>query len=243
MTDIHSHVLPKTDDGAATYMESLDMLRIARSKGTKRMVCTPHFYNPRIGHVDKDRVFDIFEGLKARAAGIDVEILLGSEVFCSDLFLRELPMKNFFTINGTDYLLVEFDFHDDIDRVLFAVDIITKAGYIPIIAHPERYSFLRRDEYYVEKFLSMGALFQVNTTSLAGMHGERAFDFAAWMLDNRYVAAVASDAHDTSFRSPDIRGAYMWLYGNTGFSKTYAEELFFDNPEAIISGQKIITRW
>ena len=57
----------------------------------------------------------------------------------------------------------------------------------------------------------------------------------------RFASFVASDAHDTLYRSPDLRSAYMWIYGN--YSKTYAEELFFDNPEALISGQKIITRW
>ncbi len=241
MVDIHSHVLPKTDDGAATFFESLDMLRIARAKGTKKLVCTPHFYNPRTGFFDKERTLKTFAGLKARCAGIDIELMLGCEVFCSDLFLREIPQKNFFTINDTNYLLVEFEFNDDADRVAFAIDIITKAGYMPVIAHPERYTFLWRDEYYVQKYLSKGAILQLNTSSLAGFHGEHAFNFATRMLEEKYAAVVASDAHDTTYRSTDLRAAYMWVYGN--FSKSYAEELFFDNPEAIISGQKIITRW
>lgn len=241
MVDIHSHVLPKTDDGSASYHESLDMLRIAVAKGTKKIVCTPHFYNPRTGFFDKEKTLQTFEGLKSRAFSLDIELLLGCEVFCSDLFLREIDKKNFFTVNGTDYLLVEFDFDDDVDRVLFALDVLTEAGYKPIIAHPERYSFLRRDEYYVEKFISKGAMFQLNTSSLAGFHGERAFNFADWMIRQRYASFVASDAHDTTYRSPELRSAYMWIYAN--YSKVYAEDLFFDNPQAVVSGQKIITRW
>lgn len=241
MVDIHSHVLPKIDDGSSSFYESLDMLRISGAKGTKKMICTPHFYNPRTGFFDKKRTVEVFEGLKSRSYNLGIELLLGCEVFCSDLFLREINKKNFFTLNGTDYLLVEFDFKDDIDRVLFAIDIITEAGYIPVVAHPERYSFLRRDEYYVEKFLSKGVLFQLNTSSLAGFHGERAFNFADWMLRQKFASFVASDTHDTAYRSPDLRSAYMWIYGN--YSKDYAEELFFDNPEALVSGQKIITRW
>ena len=241
MVDIHSHVLPKTDDGAATFLESLEMLRFARLNGTKKLVCTPHFYNPRIGFVDKERTAKYFDKLKVESLNLDIELLLGSEVFCSDLFLRELEKREFFTLNGTEYLLIEFDFADDVDRVLFALDIITEAGYIPIIAHPERYRFLKRDEYYVQKLLSKGAFLQINTTSLAGLHGEDTARFACWLLEKRYASVVACDAHDTAFRTTDLKSAFMWVYGN--FSKQYAQDLFFDNPEAIVSGQKIITRW
>lgn len=241
MVDIHSHILPKTDDGAATMLEALDMLRAARRNGTKKIVCTPHFYNPRIGYVDKVRTKRIFDDLKEQAKELDIEILLGSEVFCSDLFIEEIGKKEFFTLNGTDRLLIEFDFFDNFDRVLFAIDAVKKAGYVPVVAHPERYAFLMNDEYFVQKLLSEEAILQINTTSLSGKHGEQVADFACLLLEKQYTCAVASDAHDLGFRPTDMKSAFIWVYSH--FPKDYAEELFFDNPQAIISGEKIIKRW
>ncbi len=241
MIDIHSHILPKTDDGSATLAESLDLLRLAKKTGTNKIVLTPHFYNPRIGYVDKKEVISSYERLREKAKDIDIELLLGSEVFCSDRFLREIKENNFLTVNNTDYLLVEFDFHDDFDRMIFSLELIKDFGYKPIIAHPERYTFLRTDEYFVKTALSKGALFQVNTSSLAGLHGENAARFANFLLQNEFASVVASDAHDITYRNTDLQKAFMWIYGN--FSKSYAEKLFFENPEKIITGKEISVRW
>lgn len=241
MIDIHSHVLPNIDDGASTFFESLELLYLAVKKGTKKIVLTPHLYNPRIGYVDKNKIKIAFEKYKQQAAEINIELLLGSEVFCSNLFLKKIGENNFFTVNNTQYILVEFDFNDDIDRVLFALDLITDAGYRPIIAHPERYYFLRQNTSQVKQIILKGGLLQINKTSLSEKNGLDCYKFAMWLLSNEYVSFVASDAHDMQYRTTDMQHSFMKIYSQ--FSKKYAENLFFNNPDAAISGKKINTRW
>lgn len=240
MVDIHSHLLPHFDDGASTLFESLELLRLAVKKGTKKIVLTPHLYNPRIGYVDKNKMEIAFEKYKQQAAEINIELLLGSEVFCSNFFLKKIHEHDFFTINNTAYLLLEFDFYDDIDRVLDALDVITAAGYRPIIAHPERYHFLRQNAFGIKRIMAKGGLLQINKTSLLKQNGEDPHDFAMWLLSNEYVSFVASDAHDMQYRTTDMQRSFMKIYSEV--SKKYAENLFFNNPEAVVSGNEIYTR-
>ncbi len=242
MVDLHTHILPGIDDGARVMDESLDMLNIAAKTGTDKLAVTPHLFNPRIGNVDIQEVRSRFGALKNAAAenGIKTEIFLGSEVFCSDEFLNTLSDKNFFTLNGTDYLLVEFPFEETTDQIINGASAVINAGYRPIIAHPERYKFLRHNEICTARLIRKGCLFQLNTSSLAGVHGRSAKEFSMWMLENRVADFVSSDAHDTEFRSPDIEEAFMWIY--KVFSKTYAEDLFFNNPQAVLSGKDINKR-
>ncbi len=235
MVDIHSHVLPYFDDGASTLFESLELLRLAEKKGTKKLVLTPHLYNPRIGPVDIRKVKTAFDEYKKQAAGINVELFLGSEVFCSNLFLKTIAEKKFLTINNTRYLLVEFYFNDDIERVLLALDIITKAGYIPIIAHPERYDFLMKSPSCAERMIARGGLLQINGTSLLKNELD-AYEFATWLLEKGYVSFVASDAHDVQYRTTNLQPSFTKVYSE--FSKKYAENIFYNNPDAVISGKK-----
>lgn len=241
MVDIHSHVLPNIDDGASTLFESLDLLRLAAKKGTKKIVLTPHSFNPRIGYIDKNRIITAFQDYKHQAAEIDIELFLGSEVFCSDSFLKTFSEKNFLTINNTQYLLIEFYFNDDIERVLLALDLITKAGYIPIIAHPERYHFLMKNTSSLKQIISKGGLLQINSTSISSKAGLGSYEFAMWLLSEGYVSFVASDAHDMQHRTTNIQPSFMKIFSE--LSKRYAEDLFFNNPSAVISGQNINTRW
>lgn len=242
MVDLHTHILPSVDDGARVIEESLDMLRIAAQNGTDNLVITPHMFNPRIGLVEYENVKNIFLSLKqiANNEGIKTELYLGCEVFCSDWFFEEIEKKEFFTINGTDYLLLEFDFNEDSRNICNAADAVIKAGYRPVIAHPERYTYFRRDMLCSQKLINKGCVFQVNKTSLSGVHGHSAKEFSMWMLENRMASLIASDAHDTEFRAPDLEETFMWIY--RFISKSYAEDLFFNNPQAILDGKDIILK-
>ena len=237
MIDIHTHILPGIDDGAQTLEEAVDMLKRSSDSGTDKLILTPHFYNPRIGYVDKNDVYDVFTSLKEAASHINIELFLGSENFCSDLFLDEIDKKQFYTINDTEYLLIEFPFNGNMNDMYDAVDKIISCGYRPIIAHPERYPFFRHSEMGIDRLLNKGCLFQINKTSLLNLHGRSAGEFALWMLDNQLASFVATDTHDTVYRTSDLDETFMWLYRS--FSKAYAEDLLFNNPERLLSGKDI----
>lgn len=241
MVDIHTHVLPYVDDGASTLYESLDMLRLAEKTGTKKLVMTPHFYNPRIGHMNKEKIVNAFNEYCKKAAECKVELFLGSEVFCSNLFLSEIQKKNFLTVNQTEYIMIEFGFDFGTEYMLSALDTITNAGYRPIIAHPERYIELKQEPYVAEQLIRKGGLLQVNTTSIMMPKSTEMNRFTMWLLDNRLVSFVSSDAHDIIYRSTNMQKAFTKVYGE--ISKEYAEKLFFENPEAVVSGNNLISIW
>ncbi len=236
MIDIHNHILPGIDDGSKTLEESLEMINIAKSRGTKKMIVTPHLFNPRIGYVDVDDVKGAFSDLK-QSNKTEVELFLGSEIFCTDLFLDQIDQKQFITINDTDYILVEFPFDSDTDDIVVWTKEIIRHGYHPIIAHPERYKNVRRNGVIAEKLVNKGALLQINATSLFNIHGHSANEYAMWLLENELVSFVASDAHDMIYRNTDLEEAFVLLY--RCFSKKYAEDLLFNNPQLLLSGNKI----
>ena len=100
---------------------------------------------------------------------------------------------------------------------------------------------MRRNASFVKDIVAKGGLLQINKTSLSEKNGLDCYDFAMWMLHNEYVTFVASDAHDIEYRTTNMQYSFMKIYNE--LSKKYAENLFFNNPDAAISGKKINTRW
>jgi tyrosine-protein phosphatase YwqE len=93
----------------------------------------------------------------------------------------------------------------------------------------------------VKQILSKGALLQINKTSLFPKNGFEIYDFTMWLLSKGYASFVASDAHDMQYRTTDMQRSFMKIFSEV--SKKYAEDLFFNNPNAVILGEKINTRW
>ncbi len=233
-TDIHMHIIPDVDDGANDMKEALSMLEKASSEGIKTIIATPHsgafdgLFNP---------VKKRYEALKeiAREKGITIDLRLGAEICVGSKdiksVIRNLKKKKYPTMNGTGYVLIEFDLcTDDFCDAEFCVSELTERGYTPIIAHAERYSYTV-DQIY--ELAEIGCLIQVNYSDvLPGQFKSSDCDKANKMLKDQRVDFLSTDAHGIEWRKPEIQRAIVYLYEN--YDKAYLDKVLFENPKKLI---------
>lgn len=234
MIDIHTHVLPKVDDGSPHLIESIKMLKQAEADGIVAVVCTPHIL--KVADFEREGMyFKRLEELQemARNEGIKVDLYLGSEIYIQPEldFSSQMATLN----NNGRYFIVEFPM-GSIPR--FVAEMFFKLiadGKIPIIAHPERnVGFLRHPEF-AYGFVQRGALLQLNAGSLRGHFGPEVKRLAMTLLDHNLVHFVASDCHNSQRRKCKLKAARDWVVEKWGTD--YADELFLKNPQRAIKGE------
>ena len=241
IVDIHTHILPGVDDGAENFDEAIEMLRIAQNNGTTDIVLTPHYLTRDMRGVTFSKV-DIssrFEIFKEAVSSYfpKLNLYLGAETHAISNLYEAIEGDQIITINNTNYVLLEFGFSDHIRRAYNASISLMERGYIPIIAHPERYDFVKKDPLSIMEFVDLGALLQINSGSLAGDYGTASKDIALIYLDEGIATTVSSDGHSIFQRTPDLSEAFAFV--SSAFSETYAEDLFSRNPLSIIRGKRV----
>ena len=222
--DLHTHVLPGVDDGAQTMEIALQMLENAAASDVQYLAVTPHFLHSRALPEMEKR----FRELRKAAAGIPVELAFGAEVRVSEHFSEYLPEGKIPTLNGSRYLLTEFPADFDANLFSEALDCIQSRGYVPLIAHPERYNAVCNQPEIVGQWLDMGCHLQLTSGSVLGEYGKTIQRTAAFLLHNDLVACVASDAHGLHSRSNFLLNVYDHL--SVRYSKQYAQCLMYTNP-------------
>jgi len=235
LIDIHCHPLPETDDGASSFDVATAMLQMSAADGVTHVVATPHC-NFRYA-------FDHHENMKKaaqlQAAVGDVpQILLGCDFHLSYDNIRRLTEERVpFSINGTQYVLVEFDDHfipEQMERVFYEIQV---AGFTPILTHPERNEVCRRKLQNIFNWIGRGCLVQVTAQSYTGGFGSEALQTVERLLDLNMIHIMASDAHDTKHRPPLLSPAYKKVAQERG--EHLADLLFTRNPEAVIHGKAL----
>ena len=239
MVDIHSHILPFVDDGSDSLEASYEMLKSAREASTTAIVMTPH---SNLYEYDKNLlyemqfVFDAFKQ-KAQAQGIDIEIYLGAEVF-ADSNITDLARHRLVpTINDSRFMLIEFDFYSSPNYITDVVRALSKMGFVPIIAHPERYECVKKFHFLSMEFMNCGGLLQINKGSLTGDFGPAARHTAFELINHRTAQFVASDAHSCASRNADMELAYDIVAQD--FDSATAERIFTVNPGVIIGNGRL----
>lgn len=238
MIDIHCHILPNVDDGSESLEESIEMAKIAESEGITRIVNTSHChfdFKYKKGNELKLELEKFNQALKEE--NINIEVLLGNELYYTRDLIERFNELDFFSMNNSKYILMEFspiNFPKNIEDVIYEIKI---RGYIPIIAHAERYKQVQEDVNIVLDCIKEGALIQVNASSILGKNGEKAEDTSKKLLDNNMVHFVATDAHSSNRRRPLIKDSYNYILKNYG--KEVSEKLFIENPTAVIENRDI----
>lgn len=193
MIDFHCHILPGVDDGAKNLEASLALLRQEKEAGVTRVYLTPH-QNKNTHRVEELR--QSFETLREAAKDIGIELLLGAEIYYYPGMVADLKAGKLLTMNNTKFVLVEFSFKTETD-VSEAIYELKVAGYEPIVAHVERYTYLKKGDYFEIK--DSGCYIQVNTSSLDhfSLSGP-----VKYLIKNGMVDFIGSDCH-----SPEKRPA------------------------------------
>ncbi|HTY84702.1 MAG TPA: CpsB/CapC family capsule biosynthesis tyrosine phosphatase [Silvibacterium sp.] len=235
MIDIHHHLLFGLDDGPVDIETSLEMIEMAVRDGITHIVCTPHAnarwaFNPAINRQKLDEL-----NLRMKSK---VTLGLGCDFHLSyDNIEDALNNRDKYTINGKQYLLVEFadlmiptSLNDSFYEMLVA-------GLQPIITHPERNFTIQKHPERMKEWLRGGCLVQVTAASLTGRFGRTAQAMAMQFLEKDWVHFLATDAHSLQGRPPILREAYEIVAKR--FGKDTAERLCVENPRAAFYGEEL----
>ncbi len=218
--------------GLSTLEDSITMLDIAAQSGTTGIVATSHanteyFWDPGV-------VLARLAQLQA-AVGNRIQVYSGCELHLTfDNINDAIAHPTKYTINHRQWLLVEFS-----DLIIFQnsseiMERLRQGGMLPIIAHPERNQILQNRFETLEEWVREGAFLQITAQSVLGTFGSAARKFSERLIEKGLVHFVASDAHDTSYRTPKLDDAFAWLEGRYG--QEYATLVTTINPQGTIEG-------
>ena len=238
--DMHTHILPGLDDGSQSMDQTRSMLKYASDEGIRVIVATPHFgiRNPGFRIEEAEQVLSEVQAEADRITP-GIRILLGNELLYTEGIVDSLVRGEAKTIGGTSYALVEFRTSDSYDKICKCVQEFKWNGYIPLIAHLERYRCLEGNLSYVENLVRMGAVIQINCRSFmggtnntdsidqgsrrrglfskksepSGFFLEEKTGWARELLRSGMVHLIASDCHDDGIRRPVYRSALEAMEG------------------------------
>ena len=236
MLDIHHHLLAGLDDGATSLDISLEMARIAVAEGITHVVCTPHANGQYV--YDRRLVEHKIAELQWRLDEEEIPLKLGRgcDFHMSYDNIQEAkvdPEK--YSVNGLGYLLVELPDYGVSHNLTETFYQLQLAGLTPILTHPERNATLQTDEARMMEWLRGGVLVQVTAGSVTGKMGKAAQKMALRLLEKRWVHFLATDAHNTTSRPPQMREAFELVAEKYG--QDYAHALCVTNPLAVFMGK------
>ena len=237
--DMHCHIFYDVDDGSKSPEMSLKMLEQQYNEGVRTIIATPH-YNPKAWHREIEDIRGRFEDMKQLLASSkysDVRLFLGSEIFYhKSTTPDDIKNNSLITMAGSRYLLMEFNTFAPYDEIRSAVLEAITAGYIPIVAHIERFDTLIDDIDHVYDLKDYGAYLQTNAETVIGDYGRTAKKFVKKLLKEEMIDFLGTDCHrDTGDRVPNIQAAAAYIMKKC--SEGYSRKLLFDNPECVLADE------
>jgi protein-tyrosine phosphatase len=232
--DLHCHLLPGIDDGAGDLRTALEMARLAVADGITVTACTPHIY-PGLYENDAPGIRAAVTALRQRLleAAIPLEITDGADIQWVPELVGRLKSGAYPTLHGSRYFLFEPPHHVAPARFLDSIFDAVAGGYVPIVTHPERLTWLDEDHYdWFVTAARQGAWLQVTAGALTGRFGKGALYWGDRMLDDGIVHILATDAHATHRRPPLLaegrEAAAKWV------GQEEADRLVTHRPRAVI---------
>ena len=236
--DLHNHILSGVDDGAMSIEDSVEMAVLAAQCGIRKIVATPHYQYG--SSASMEALEDAFATLSSVLAYEQINITLerSMEIMATDDLPELLQQGKAWTYPNSPYFLVEFAPYEEEAYFDWLLDRCAAAGYIPVIAHPERYRAVRCQPEMAQQWQKKGYGVQVNRDSLLGLFGENTFYCADILLRKGWANCIASDAHTPQFRNPHWGEAFRQLPGVYGFhTLAYCLETV---PERILNGLPLV---
>ena len=216
--DIHSHILPRVDDGARDIETSLALLEMLKAQGVTHVIATPHFYPDTDSAEDfADKVNNAYSGLKEAIRGTDSpQIYLGCELHYFSGMGKSKSIEQF-ALRGANYILVELTYGAPITKTVLQdiTDIYENTGLKPILAHIERYSKLSGYKKLLKLVSDGTALAQINAESVISKEYGRVCEK---LIKGGYVSFLASDTHSLHRRPPYIDKALKTVEQKLGRS-------------------------
>ncbi len=239
LVDIHCHLLPAIDDGAANLDEALAMARMAVEDGIRTVIATPHQlgnFPENRGDDIRQRVFALQEQLHSRK--IPLQLLAGADVRIEDGMAEVIRNGEVVTLaDRRRHVLLELphEFYFPLEPVLAQLARQKMAG---ILSHPERNRGILRQPALLGPLVEAGCLIQVTAGSLCGTFGRASEKLACQMVCDGLVHFVATDAHGIRVRRPRLGRAFQRVDKLVG--REAAEVLFCHNPASVAEGRSVV---
>lgn len=241
--DIHSHILPGVDDGSSNMEQSISMLHMAAKEHISTIIATPH-YNVAGDNPSVDSLRELAGQLQEQAHKINksFQILLGNEIYYGEAYYDEaiieaLQSENALTLAGSRYVLVEFSYTSSIKFMRHAINNLVYHGYIPILAHVERYYNIHRDPKAIEELVKTGCYMQMNCDSLMGDLFSFKAAYNRRLLNNDLIHFIASDCHSDNRRAPFMQRTVSHLIKKNGVEAI--KRICIDNTIKILNNTYI----
>lgn len=231
MIDIHNHTLYGVDDGPDTIEESIQMLKTAKKQGIDAIILTPHYRHGMFSY-PKERIEAHFEKLEEEADTIGIGLYLGCEYHVGSQVAEHMQSGRCHTLADSDYVLTEYSYESEYSKVVQNTQKLINCGYIPVIAHAERYRCFFTAPERCEEMQEIGALIQLNADSVLGKEGWGISRFCKKVLKNQWADVIASDAHNMEDRSNHLGECRAYVVKKYGHE--YADDLFNKNPFKMI---------
>ena len=222
MVDMHTHILPGVDDGSPTLEVSRGLLQQEIDNGIKNIVLTPHQNHD---YCCKNEMIEHFKKFKEDIKDLDVNLILGSEIYYHDHCIQWIKEGKYLTFNNTKYLLIEFSTRVETPIADIVYDLKV-SGFKPIVAHIERYQYLTKEDY--QEIKDNGALIQINAKSF---ENKLTFKRVKTLLKLGLVDFVASDCHNLENRYVDFEAAkkYIMKKHKDMYHKLFEENFKFED--------------
>ena len=241
MIDVHSHILPNIDDGSRSIEETFNLIKEAKEAGFEGIVCTSHYMENYYETNRPERevwINAIHENLENK--NIDMNLYLGNEIYMSDNIIELLEDGKATTMNDTSYVLFELPMNAEPMNLYDMVYEMQQYKIVPILAHPERYSFVQTDPELIYDLIDKGVLMQANYGSIIGQYGKKAQMIVQKFLENNMIHMLGTDVHRQNTIYPKIPEIILELKSLIGEEKV--KELTTINPELVINNKRIDIR-
>ena len=233
MIDLHCHILPGIDDGATDLAVSLAMARAFVADGVTVVACTPHILPGLYQNTGPDiRKATLTLQAAIDREGIPLKLVTGADVHMVPDLIAGLRSGKLLSLADTRYLLVEPPHHVAPARFEEFFFSLVMAGYVPILTHPERLSWIEAQFTTIQRMVRAGVWMQITAGSLTGAFGRNARHWANRMLDEGCVHILATDAHGIDRRPPNLGEGREWAAKRVGDAE--AEHLVITRPLGIL---------
>ena len=236
--DLHCHLLWGIDDGSKSIEESIGLLKKISASGCKEIILTPHYIRGSKYKSNNKEKKKLFNELKeeAKKENIDVKMYLGNEVFFTSKFVELIDEEEIEPLNNSRYLLFEFPMSNTYHNAGEILSHLISKGYIPILAHPERYQIFQKNPDLIEEYLRMGILLQGNYTSLLGKYGGKSKKTLKYLIKKGWVSFLGSDTHrDFHYKMNKVEK----IVNKLNKDPIYVHDLLEGNFDKVINNQDI----
>jgi tyrosine-protein phosphatase YwqE len=194
--DIHSHLLFGLDDGAETKEQTLELLQMMVELGYQKMIFTPHIMSDFYKN-NASTIVPVFQSVQEliKDHQLPIQVDFAAEYYLDEVFVQSIEEQQPLLSFGNKYLLFETSFLNKPVQLHTVIFKLKSQGYKPILAHPERYTYMYDDFNEYLKLKELGVYFQLNLNSLTGYYSPKAKQIAEKLIDHQLIDFIGSDCH------------------------------------------------